>query len=512
MTVWVLGDQLARHRGPLSRVEPGRERVLMVEAHGFARRHPYHPHKLALLFSAMRHVRDELREAGHAVDYRRAESFGEALDAYFDAHPGDELTLMDPPGHGAADRLRDLVADRGGTLDIAENELFLTTPAQWDEWMDEPPYRQETFYRRVRRETGYLMDGDEPVGGEWNYDDENRQFPGSDYDPPGPPAYEPDALTRETLEWVREEFTGGYEGDPPHGGEWADPGEFRWPVTREEALDALERFCEERLAAFGPYQDAMLDDEWALNHALLSAPLNLGLLAPAEVVERAIRAGTTDPDVPLNSLEGFVRQVAGWREFMRHTYRESMPELARANQLEQSEPLPEAYWTGDTDMACLSDVVAGVRERGYSHHIERLMILANFALLYGVEPRLLNEWFHAGYVDAYHWVTTPNVVEMGSYGHGVFATKPYAASANYVDRMSDYCGDCPYDEDRATGEGACPFNTLYWEFLGRNEDRLRSNHRMALVYSHWDDKDEAERAAIRERAAEVRRLAEAGEL
>jgi deoxyribodipyrimidine photolyase-related protein len=216
--------------------------------------------------------------------------------------------------------------------------------------------------------------------------------------------------------------------------------------------------------------------------------------------------------VPLNSLEGFVRQVIGWREFVRHTYREAMPELATANQLDATEALPEAYWTGETEMACLSNAVAGVRERGYSHHIERLMVLSNFALLYGVEPPQLNEWFHAAYVDAYHWVTTPNVVEMGSFGTGVFATKPYAASANYIDRMSDHCAGCPYDEDRATGEGACPFNTLYWEFLGRNEDDLRSNHRMGLVYSHWDDKDADERAAIRERAAEVRALAEHDEL
>jgi deoxyribodipyrimidine photolyase-related protein len=513
MTVWVLGDQLTRRHGPLARVTPGEERVLIVEAHGFARRHAYHPHKLALVFSAMRHFRDELREAGHTVDYRRAESFGEALDGHLDAHPGDDLVVMEPASHGAADRLRSLVAERGGSLDVVDNELFLTTADQWDAWMDDPPYRQETFYRNVRRETGYLMDADEPLGGEWNYDDENRDFPGSDYEPPEPPRYEPDETTREVLEWVADEFDGSYDTEPK-GGAWAAPGEFVWPVTRADALDALERFCTERLPEFGPYQDAMLDDEWAMNHALLSAAMNVGLLHPAEVVERAIETYRHDDavEVPLNSLEGFVRQVAGWREFMRHTYREAMPDLAGANQLEATEDLPEAYWTGDTDMACLSDVVDGVRERGYSHHIERLMVLANFALVYGVEPRQLNEWFHAAYVDAYHWVTTPNVVEMGSFGHGVFATKPYASSANYVDRMSDYCSGCPYAKTKTTGENACPFNALYWEFLGRNEDRLRSNGRMGLVYSHWDDKDDDERAAIRERAAEIRALAEAGEL
>ncbi|MFB6207021.1 MAG: cryptochrome/photolyase family protein [Haloglomus sp.] len=527
MTVWILGDQLTREHGPLADVEPGDERVLMVEARAFARRRAYHPHKLALVFSAMRHFRNELRDAGFTVDYRRAETFGEALDAHFDAHPGDDLVMMAPAAHGAADRLRSLVTARGGTLDVVANDLFLTTPEQWEAWMDEQPYRHESFYRRVRSETGYLMDtaeqsaespaasegGGEPVGGEWNYDEENRQFPGEDYDPPDPPWYEPDETTRDVLAWVEREFDGSYDTDPK-GGAWADPGDFGWPVTRADALDALERFCEERLPAFGPYQDAMLDGEWTLNHALLSAAMNVGLLHPAEVAERAIETwrGDETPDVPLNSVEGFVRQVIGWREFVRHTYREAMPDLADANQLDAGEDLPEIYWTGETDMACLADVVDGVRERGYSHHIERLMVLSNFALTYGVEPRQLNEWFHAAYVDAYHWVTTPNVVEMGSYGHGVFATKPYASSANYVDRMSDYCADCPYDPDATTGEDACPFNALYWDFLGRNEDRLRSNHRMGLVYAHWDDKDEAEREAIRERAADIRDLAETGNL
>ena len=511
MTVWVLGDQLTRERGPLARSDD--ERVCMIEARAFARRKPYHPHKLTLVFSAMRHFRDELREAGREVEYYRCETFGEGLDAHLEAHPGDELTLMRPPSHGAADRLRELVAARGGTLSVVDNELFVTTPEQWDEWMGdrEPPYRQETFYREVRRETGYLTDGDEPLGGEWNYDNENRRFPGADYDPPDPPRFEPDALTRETAEWVAETFDGGYDDEPP-GGDWADPEPFRWPVTRTRALEALSEFCEHRLVEFGPYQDAMLDGEWAMNHALLSAAINLGLLHPAEVVEAVIDAAKSDPDVPMNSLEGFVRQLVGWREFMRHTYSDAMPELAGANQLGQTEALPEFYWTGDTDMACLSDVVDGVRERGYSHHIERLMVLSNFALIYGVEPAQLNEWFHAGYVDAYHWVTTPNVVEMGSFGAGVFASKPYASSANYVDRMSDYCSGCPYYKTKTTGEGACPFNALYWDFLDRNEEQLRSTGRMGLVYSHLDDKDDDELAAIRERAETLRSLAAEGEL
>ena len=208
----------------------------------------------------------------------------------------------------------------------------------------------------------------------------------------------------------------------------------------------------------------------------------------------------------MNSVEGFVRQVLGWREFVRHVYRQNMPDLAEANQLAATEDLPDFYWTGETDVACLESVIDGVRERGYSHHIERLMVLSNFALTYGVEPEQLNEWFHAAYVDAYHWVTTPNVIEMGSFGSGVFATKPFASSANYVDEMSDHCSGCAYAKTKPVGKDACPFNALYWDFLGHNGGRLRDNDRMGLVYSHWDDKDDAEREAITERASEIRDL------
>ena len=509
MTVLVLGDGLTHERGPVAR-RPD-EPVLLLEAESFARKLPYHPHKLVLVFSAMRQFRDDLREQGRTVHYQQAESFEEGLARHFAAHPGDELVAMRPASANAADRLDDLITAHGGSIEFVENETFLCSPDEFDQWAGERDgYRHEEFYRFMRRKTGYLMDGDEPVGGEWNYDDQNRETPGEDVDPPDPPAYRPDETTARVIEWVTETFEGSYDG-PPYGGDWADPEPFRWPVTREDALDALESFCEDRLSEFGPYQDAMVDDEWGMYHALLSPAINLGLLHPAEVVERVIEAGERE-DVPLNSVEGFVRQVIGWREFVRHVYRREMPELAGANQLDADEDLPPAYWTGETDMRCLDESVGSVRERGYAHHIQRLMVLSNFGLLYGVEPSQLNRWFHAGFVDAFHWVTTPNVVEMGLFGSGVFATKPYASSANYINRMSDYCGNCPYYHTRTTGEGACPFNALYWDFLDRNEDDLRSNHRMGLVYSHLDNKDEEELATIRERATKVKELAASGKL
>ncbi|MGQ3329135.1 cryptochrome/photolyase family protein [Halorubrum sp. FL23] len=556
--LWLLGDQLNPDLDALADADE----VLLIEAHGFADRKPYHAHKLTLVFSAMRHFRDALRDRGHDVSYVKAESFGEGVDGFLADRPDAHLRLMRPASHGAGDRLRELVAERGGSLELVDNELFWTTPADWREWTGEPGeeatrpvvgedgsadsrYRQEGWYRYVRRETGVLMDGDEPVGGEWNYDDLNQETPPDDWEPPERPRFDPDELTRETHEWVRERFD-------TWGAESLDA--FGWPVTREEAREALDAFVRDRLPSFGRYEDAMVEGEPFLSHSLLSPAINLGLLNPREPVraveaaygERGVEPGAYDsdegsaaggsattldafgegeredgnagagdadlPPVPLNAAEGFVRQVIGWREFTRHVYREAMPELATADRLGQSRGLPPAYWDGDTDMRCLSEAVGHVREYGYAHHIERLMVLSNVALLYGTDPAALNEWFHLGFVDAYHWVTTPNVVAMGSFGTDVLSSKPYAASGSYVNRMSDYCASCPYAVSQTTGEGACPLNALYWDFLAENEETLRGTGRMGLMYSHLDEKAGAELDAIRERASAVRELAADGKL
>jgi deoxyribodipyrimidine photolyase-related protein len=500
---WVLGTQLHPEAGPLGRAPEG-SRVCLIEAHDFARRKPYHHHKLTLLFASMRQFRDELREAGYEVEYVRAETFREGLSTYFERQPDDTLVVMRSPSYRSGPRLAELVADVGGDLEVVENELFLSTRRAFDDWAEETdldPFTHENFYRMMREETGVLLADDEPVGGEWNLDDQNQEFPPPEWE--SPPVYEPDHddLTRETAAWVSEEFD-----------TWGSAEKFQWPVTRAQARERLSHFIGERLPEFGPYQDAMRADDWAMAHALLSPNINLGHLHPWEVVT-AIEEAYEEESVALNSAEGAIRQVLGWREFMRHVYRHAMPGLAEANQLDASRDLPEFYWTGDTEMACMQHCVEDVRERGYSHHIQRLMVLANFATLWGVEPSQLNEWFHATYVDAYHWVTTPNVIEMGQYGDGIFATKPYVSSANYVDRMSDYCGDCAYYKTKDTGEGACPFNALYWDFLARNEDQLRSNHRMGLMYGHVDDKrDSGELAEIRERADALREMADRGDL
>ena len=506
--VFVLGDQLTDRVGPLT--EYSDARVLMVESEAFGRRRPYHPHRLILLYSAMRHFRDRLREAGRTVTYITATSMAEGIETYLSEHPGDHLVAMRPQRHGATDRLTSVIEEAGGAITWQDHAGFLVDPATFDTWMGDPPYTHETFYREVRRETGYLMDDGSPVGGEWNYDEENRETPPADYEPPERPRYDPDATTQAVIEMVTEQFDGSYDTDPV-GGAWADPEPFAWPVTRADALDALDQFITDRLADFGPYQDAMVEGERSMNHSLLSPLLHVGLLHPAEVTERAIEA-YHDGAAPLNSVEGFIRQVIGWREFVRHVYRRTMPELVEANQLAATEPLPEAFWTGETDMACLADVIEGVRTRGYAHHIERLMILANLATSARIDPAAFNRWFEAAFVDGFHWASTPNVVGMGTYGSDVLSSKPYVSSANYIDKMSDYCSDCPYDPDATTGTGACPFNTLYWDFLDAHEDRLRSNHRMSLVYGHLDRKSDEEKTAIRDRAADLRQRLRAGTL
>ncbi|AXR77852.1 cryptochrome/photolyase family protein [Natrarchaeobaculum sulfurireducens] len=499
---WLLGTQLTKQWGPLARAPDG-ARVLLIEAHGFARRLPYHHHKLTLVFSAMRRFRGRLTEAGYDVIYLEAETFGEALSTFFTDYPETTLVAMRSPSYGSERRFETLVEEAGGECRFVENEGFLSTRAAFDEWADgDDGFTHERFYRWMRRETGILMDDDEPVGGAWNYDEENRKVPPADWDVPPAPTFESDPVTERTAAWVSTEFD-----------TWGRSEDFAWPVTRRQAAIALRHFLEHRLPTFGPYQDAIREDDWAMSHALLSPAVNLGLLHPLEVIEAVEEAFETRPEVGLASAEGCIRQLLGWREFVRHVYRHSMPELATANQLEATHELPDAYWTGETSMACLGGAVDDVHARGYAHHIQRLMVLANFATLWGVEPSQLNEWFHATFVDAYHWVTTPNVVEMGQYGHGIFATKPYVSSANYVDKMSDYCAGCPYDEDATTGEDACPFNTLYWDFLARNEDDLRSNHRMAMLYSHVDRKREADDLeAIRDRVTELRQLADGGKL
>jgi len=349
-----------------------------------------------------------------------------------------------------------------------------------------------------------VTDDGDPVGGDWNFDDENREAFGAD----GPgmipegPSFGRDALTEEVLVLVRTDFA-----DAPGALD-----DFRWPVTPAQAETALEDFIEHRLPEFGTYQDAMWTGRPFLYHSRLSAALNLKLLDPLTAVRRAEQA-YHDGHAPINAVEGFVRQVLGWREFVRGVYWLYDSEYVDRNALNATADLPDFYWTGDTDMRCLSECVGQVREHAYAHHIPRLMVMGLFGLLYGVDPQQMNEWHEAMYIDAWEWVSTPNMVGMALYADGgTVGTKPYTASGKYIDRMSNYCSHCRYDPAEATGEEACPFTSLYWNFLDRHQERFSGNPRMNFQLANVRRKDDEELTAIAERVEEVRALAEQGAL
>jgi deoxyribodipyrimidine photolyase-related protein len=354
----------------------------------------------------------------------------------------------------------------------------------------------ETFYREQRRRFGVLMQGGEPRGGQWNFDAENRAAfgPGGPGSLPPPARFAPDAITAEVLAEVATRFA-------KHPGSLAD---FAWPVTREQALQSLQRFITERLPLFGHYQDAMWPGEPWLYHAHLSAALNLKLLNPREVVDAAV-AALDAGHAPLTSVEGFVRQILGWREYVRGIYWTQMPGYAALNALDAQAYLPAWYWTGDTDMACLRDTLRQTLATGYAHHIQRLMVTGLYALLLGVRPQQVHEWFLAVHVDAVEWVELPNTLGMSQFGDGgLMASKPYIASGAYIDRQSPYCATCRYRPAERTGPQACPFTTLYWDFLLRHETRFASHPRLALQVRNLARLDEAERHAIQTQAQALR--------
>jgi deoxyribodipyrimidine photolyase-related protein len=498
-SVWVWGDQLNRDLAHLRGTDPARTRVLLVVSEAKLTERRWHRQKLHLVVSAMRHFADELTTAGYRVDLRRAATMRAGLEDHLAEHAPIALRAMEPASLPGNRLLAELAAVHD--IDVVDNDHFLCHWRVFDAWADtRRSLKQEDFYRWRRRATGYLMDGEEPAGGRWNFDHDNREPPPADLASRAatPVTSALDDLDRDTLTWLPDDLVGA----PPDG---------TWATTRRRALARLRHFVELSLPAFGDHQDAMVAGAWSLNHSLLSHALNLGLLHPREVcdaVEGAYRAGT----VPINAAEGFLRQVLGWREYIWGVYRRWMPSYADANVLGGDLDVPPAF-TGaaPTRMACVADVAASIHEHAYAHHIQRLMVLANLATSAGVDPRRLTDWMHAVFVDAYEWVMIPNVVGMGTFGDGGrMSTKPYVSGGAYIDRMSDHCGGCHYDRTKRTGDDACPFTTLYWDVLDRNREQLGSNHRLARPYATLDRLSDL--GAVRDRAQEVRRLLAAGEL
>ena len=473
----VLGDQLNEAISSLSDTDKAKDIILICEVWDEATYVKHHKKKIAFLFSAMRHFADKLKANGYHVQYARlddpdnAGSFSGEIERAIDQHSPDKVIVTEP---GEYRVLKDIQSwDFGVPIEIRGDDRFLCSHKGFAGWAEgRKQLRMEYFYREMRKKYNILMDGDKPEGGEWNYDQENRKPPKDGLTVPPTYYSKPDAVTREVMTLVAERF-------PNHFGD-LEP--FYFAVTREQALQALDQFINERLNNFGDYQDAMVQGEPWMYHSHLSFYINCGLLLPMECVEAAeiaYRSGTA----PLNAVEGFIRQIIGWREYVRGIYWLKMPEYESENFLDAKRDLPDFFWNGDTKMNCLSQCIKETKENAYAHHIQRLMVLGNFALVAGLDPEQVNEWYMIVYADAYQWVELPNVTSMILFADGgLLGSKPYAASGAYINKMSDYCKGCTYKVTKKNGEDACPFNYLYWDFLIRNQDKLRGNHRLGMIY------------------------------
>ncbi len=499
-TIWILEDQLQHdHPALVSRPKSG-ARLLFIESEARCRHLRYHQQRLVLLLSAMRHFASARKQEGWKVD---CHSVGDTPDVetglrrHLAAHNPAVVRVMDSSDWTTRQAVSALPRKLGFKLESMPTNQFLVPDSEFKAWAGTSKrLLMENHYRRVRRKQGWLMAPDgAPEGGAWNLDADNRKTfaawnkAGRPLPPPAPKAA-PDALTRAAIAEVERLF-------PDHPGQAAA---FAYPVTREDSLAWLRDFIRHRLPNFGPYEDLMASADPRLFHSVLTPMLNLGLLRPAECVEAAIAAWRAGK-APLNSVEGFVRQIAGWREFVNGVYQLRMPEYATLNALGASRPLPAFFYSGETPMRCLATVLRQLLDTGFNHHIQRLMVLGNFLLLAGVRPQEALRWFNEMYVDAHDWVMAANVLGMVLHADGGFmATKPYAAGPGYISRMSDYCKGCRFRPDQREGADACPFHALYWNFIGTHAPRFARNPRMAVIIRSWEAKAPSEKRAIRARA------------
>lgn len=476
----VMGDQLCRSISALRDIDHTRDVVLMVEVYDETTYVRHHKQKIVLILSAMRHFAESLCAEGIYVDYVKLNQEGNSgslsgeLRRAISRHHVDRVVVTEPGEWRVWEMMQTWDKEFHRTVQIREDDRFLCSLAEFAHWAKgRKSFRMEQFYRYMRRKTGWLMNGKgQPEGGRWNYDAENRSRLPRDITIPPSRRFQPDITTRGVMTLVQQYFA-------DHFGELES---FGWAVTREHALEALQHFTTNCLPQFGDYQDAMKAGQDFLFHSVLSPYINIGLLSPQEVCE-AVLAVYTQGSAPLSAVEGFLRQILGWREYVRGIYWMQMPYYAQTNFLNAKRPLPKFYWTGETDMRCLHETIKATRRNAYAHHIQRLMITGNFALLTGISPADLEEWYLIVYADAFEWVELPNTHGMALYADGgLLASKPYAASGAYIDRMSDYCRGCAYDPKIKLGHLSCPFNYLYWYFLIVNETRLKSNPRIALPY------------------------------
>lgn len=495
----IFADQLSESLASLQSNDMQLDTVLMCELMEEASYVKHHPKKIAFLFSAMRHFALELSEQGHRVRYIKLDdanntgSFTSEIKRAVAELKPDKIVVTEPGEYRVLMLIQSWQALFGIPVEILPDTRFLASHAEFEDWAaDKKQLLMEFFYRIMRKKFGILMDANgKPIGGEWNYDKENRKPPKAGMKSPLRISHHKSEITKQVLRLVQQHFSQHFGNLQP----------FHYAVTRQQALIELEHFISDLLPNFGDFQDAMVAGEPYLYHSLLSTYLNAGLLLPLEIcqkAEAAFHAGIA----PLNAVEGFIRQILGWREYIRGIYWKFMPEYGERNSLNAMRPLPEFYWTADTQMFCMRESINHTREHAYSHHIQRLMVTGNFALLAGLDVKAVQEWYLAVYSDAYEWVEMPNTLGMALFGDGgVVASKPYAASGKYIQRMSNYCSKCQYNPELMTGEQACPFNSLYWDFVARHESIFRSNQRMPFMVATWDKFRVEKQVAIRAQAA-----------
>ncbi len=506
--IFLLGDQLSETLSALQGADPARDAILMAEVREEATYVPHHPKKIVLLFSAMRHFAETLRAKGFTVHYTRLDdtenthSLEGELARHASALAPERVVMTECGEWRLMEAMRGWSDRLGLPVEIRPDHRFLATHADFTRFAEE---RQnlvmEFFYRQMRRKTGLLMNGAKPEGGKWNYDHDNREAALKGQIFPTPLRFAPDAITQEVIALVQRTFGNHYGTIEPFG----------FAVTAAQAEEAFAQFLEEALPNFGRFQDAMVREEAFLFHSVISMYINGGLLDALEVCQAAERA-YREGKAPLNAVEGFIRQIIGWREFIRGVYWLKMPGYAEMNALNAARLLPEFYWTANTRMRCMSEAITHTMREAYAHHIHRLMVTGNFALLAGLHPDQVDEWYLAVYADAYQWVEMPNTRGMALFADGgIVGTKPYASSGAYIHRMSNYCERCEYKVKEKTGPDACPFNYLYWDFIARNEARLSPIPRMGMPYRTLARMDPAQVQAMRDQAAIFLTAMEAGE-
>lgn len=498
--ILILGDQLADTISALLAADKSRDVVVMAEVMAEGTSTAHHPQKIAMILTSMRKFAAHLRAQGWRVAYSRlddpenTQSISGELLRYAAQH-GASSVIATRCGEW---RLQAELADVAIPINVLEDNRFICSEAEFTAWAEgRRELRMEYFYREMRRKTGLLMDGDQPVMGRWNFDAENRKPAAPDLLRPRPPRFVPCAITHDVLKLVAEKFN--------HFGSLDD---FGWATDRDQALQVLDHFIAHALPRFGAEQDAMLRGDPTLSHALISPYLNIGLLSPLEVCRHAETA-----KAPIEAVEGFIRQILGWREYMRGIYMRQGPDYITKNALSASRALPAAYWGGPTKMACMAASIGQTEQMAYAHHIQRLMVTGNFALLAGISPQAVHEWYLSVYIDAFEWVEAPNVLGMSQFADGgIIASKPYVSSGAYINRMSDYCGSCAYKVAQKTGEGACPFNALYWDFLDRHRTRFSRNARMGQMYRVWDKMAPDHRSVVLQDAAKILERLDRGEV